>query len=72
VKRTFTGKRTVAGGDGGNSPAEYGYLLLSTVKKYPQVYEEFLKLAQKEEEARQAQMGCERCRGKRVVNDDGS
>lgn len=49
---------------------EFGRLLLVAVKKYPEVYAEFLRLAAKEEAEREARMGCERCRGKKVMEND--
>ena len=53
----------------GESRGEFGRLLLEAVKKFPAAYAEFLRLAEREEAAREARSGCERCRGRRVIED---
>ena len=52
------------------SRGEFGRLLLEAVKKFPAAHAEFLRLAEREEAARETRSGgCERCRGRRVIED---
>ncbi len=69
--KSFAGVAAESGNEESAKAAEFGRLLLATVKKYPMAHAEFLRLAEMEEAARAARVGCERCRGKRVVVDDG-